>query len=637
MKFLNYISLAVSALLVGGCADQEILTVPNEVEESNGLEIVGTLDIPDLGSALTRGTIGESSTDANLKLTILEFEDGADSRSSFLQNVYKAECIGTTAVGDGGKVTFRVTLNGTTESRKLHFIVADDYVNPPSGSEAAVFGSPSTDLITNGYEAYWGMKTIKGGYVTVTTNEDGTTATTPKTQFLKEQLTDVPVVRNFAKFTVTENVSGFEVLGYTLVNVPTSGTMVPWDAANLKVPDLLDGNAMKAYKDLSYSGIIPGSSGFKNQETDPEFTGSSAYGDDGLLRWKTDAQYMYEHPYESSRHTYMVIYGIYNGTNGYYKVDFGESNGFGFEYYNILRNFNYVVNVTAVYAAGYATLSEAIGGRSFNNIVADTKMLSVSNGQNLLTVDATRHIFVQAADTTAKDYTFTVSYVEDITGSKTQASKKLYTSGLVVGDVIAKVDSVRTDAVLTYTITPKTLSDNAEKTQTFRVFDGNGIGREITLVLTKPYTYSNVIVRTGTNDTPLGATTSESIGTSHGAEFTLYFNLPAGMPEAVFPLTFQIESKNQILENNQVGTLVVNTGPSLFNPNDVAISYLKTVSYNEYQYAYGSDGDLNIGTLNRSHTIRCRFKTITSGTAGDKDSIIIHNEYFTDETITVTR
>lgn len=639
MKFLKYIYISMSMILIGGCADHEVFNAPNDTEESDGLTIVGSLSIPDLGCALTRGNIGDHPTDANLKLTILEFEDTDDSKSSFLQNVYKAECTTTTAVANEGTVTFKVTLHGTTESRKLHLIVADDYVNPSSGSEASIFGSPTSELITNGYEAYWGMVKIEGGYVAVSTNADGTTVTTPRTDYIKQQLTNVPVIRNFASVSVTESLDNFEILGYCLVNVPTSGTMVPWDAASMQTPELLNGSTMKEYTAITYGGIIPGSSGFKNQETDKDFSNSSAI-NGNQVTWSRDVQYLYEHPYESTRHTYMVIYGRYNDSQGwhagYYKIDFGHSSGFGFEYYNIIRNFNYKVTVTGVYAQGFATLNEALNGRTFNNITADTKMLSVSNGQNLLTVDATRHLFVQEGSARADNYTFTTSYIKDITGAQTQASMEIYVSGLVPGDVIASVDSVTNNQSKTYTITPKVLAETeSEKTQTFKVFDGNGIGREITLVLTRPYQFSNVIVRKGTNDSNLGYTTSENIGTGAGDEFTLYFNLPAGMPEAIFPLTFQIESQNQIMENNQIGTLSVNTGPSLFDPNVVAISYLKTVTYNEYQYAYGSDGDLNIGVLNPSHTIRCRFKTITAGTGTDE--IMVHNEYFKNAEITVAR
>lgn len=644
MKIFKYIYSLVILLAVGACtSDNEIFLNPDNSSSDNGLEIECSVIIPGLSTASTRGVMGDYPTDGNLKLTLLEFTVGDNGYNSLRTDVYQAVCTSTTAVANGGKVTFKVTLNGTTDARKLHLIVADDYVTPPDDAvtEAAVLTSSSL-TVTNSREAYWGEVILEDGYLSITDNEDGTTSITPRTDYIKQKLTDVPVIRNFAKVTVTENVSNFDLLGFVIVNKPTRGSMVPWDASTLSTPDLLSGSDMKAFSSLSYGGILPANTGFDNQETDDTFKASTALNANGTVAWPTSYDYMYEHPYESSRHTYLVLYGNFRASSTsawvpyYYKVDFGSQVATGFDYYNIIRNYNYIVTITDVNAPGYETLSEAMSKRVYNNITADVKMQSISDGNNMLTVSSTKHVFIQNGTTAADDFTFEAIYISDVTGSKTLASDKLYISGLEVGTVIASVDSTISAVKKVFTITPQVLGTNeSQREQTFTVFDGEGLGRDISLILTRPYKLTNVFVRNDSIYTTT-ETVSEAISTNAGAPFTLFFNMPAGMPEEIFPLTFQVESQNQIMENLAGGGMTVTTGPSLFDPNVTAISYVKDISYSEYQYAYNSNNDgINISVTDTSHLIRCRLSTITSGTAND--SIIVHNEYFDDAKIEITR
>ena len=83
------------------------------------------------------------------------------------------------------------------------------------------------------------------------------------------------------------------------------------------------------------------------------------------------------------------------------------------------------------------------------------------------------------------------------------------------------------------------------------------------------------------------------------------------LPEAMFPLQFQIEAKNNTLRpGNDI--LPVETGFSLFNPSMPGYHFLKTVDYDTYMSLHG--------------VIPCHFKTtVATGYATD---IMIVNEYF---------
>ncbi len=108
----------------------------------------------------------------------------------------------------------------------------------------------------------------------------------------------------------------------------------------------------------------------------------------------------------------------------------------------------------------------------------------------------------------------------------------------------------------------------------------------------------------------------------------------------MFPLEFQLESKHQGIENNKMGTLLVSTGASLFDPDRIAISYIKTLSYAEYCYNYvatDTSNDVDINSPNTKHTVRCRFLTITAADDNDAE-IMIYNPYFSpNATVQFTR
>ncbi|GHT49064.1 hypothetical protein AGMMS49982_01680 [Bacteroidia bacterium] len=62
--------------------------------------------------------------------------------------------------------------------------------------------------------------------------------------------------------------------------------------------------------------------------------------------------------------TCVVIGGRFNGgTISYYRVDFADGSG---NYFPILRNYQYNINITDVIARGYETLEEAFGAKSVN-------------------------------------------------------------------------------------------------------------------------------------------------------------------------------------------------------------------------------------------------------------------------------
>lgn len=634
LKKYIFILLALAGL--SACSTEELMDNQPESGNSNPFEVTVSVAIPDMPTSQTRGILGETPG-ANLKLTILEFEKGADAANTNLTKIYQAETTSPTDVANDGTVKFKVTLNSTSSAKVLHLMIADEFITCSFGSEANLIPMITTGIVNNiSHEAYWGRVECDNGYVTIDESGEAKLSTD-----VKQKLTNVPVIRNFCKITVQNTaMTNFDFLGFELVNIPTAGTIAPWDQANLDIPELLSGADMLTYSQVSpvYKGIVPENSGFRNQETEIRaLSGSEA------SRFSNAAQYIYEHPYESGRHTYMIIKGRYRAGTGsawgapsYYKIDLGKADSETgmFAFYPLLRNYNFNVVITDVRAGGASTPSQAIDGVAFNNISADTKtnaMLNVSDGKNMLVVSATSNIFVKED----QPFTLKYQYYTDVTGAKQIDNSLVQIKGIGTGEVIKSYTENIDGDWKTVTIYPNGPTA-VSKTQSFLVTDGQGLGRVITLVLNLPWNITNMVTLPGIANEP-SQTTSLPVSTDAGKELTVYFNLPDGIPEAVFPLSFKLEADKQDIENNPIGTLVVSTGASLFDPAKPAISYIKTVSLEEYKYMYaeGTGNNVDISKKNTNHLVRCRFRTITKGTGETK--VKIDNPYFNPCELTFNR
>lgn len=650
LKKYIYALIPAVGLAFGSCSQEE-LVVPDSGEVITGetVTISGSVAVPGMEISQTRGQLGDTPG-ANLQLTLLEFSKETDATNSFLTNIYQAETTTTTAVQNGGIVHFTVELKLTTEPRILHLMIADDYVSCNYGSEAEILPSISVGFTSDGlsHEAYWGCVVFENGYAQMTGDGDNQTATLlPE---VKNSLTEVPVIRNFCKISIENKANdSFELYGFQLVNVPSSGTIAPYSVANQNVPSLLNGNTMVDYATASsrYAGILPANVSFRNLESEIRAI------DVNSNKWTQVGTpvYMYEHPFESARRTYMIVHGRYKTADGntikdhcFYKIDLGSTKNATdgmFAYLDLLRNYNYNVAINSVKAPGYSTPSEAIDGTTFNNLSAsvETKaMLNVSDGTNMLIVNETSHVFV-----TDQPATFMYRYIKNVGAGQTVDNSVPQIKGLEAGAVVKSFTEpkVFTDAQgvswMAVTITPNEPSAT-NRTQSFTVVDRNGLGRTISLVLHNPWNYGKADVYPGTSNTR-PATGMGTAGSAAGDALTVYFDLPDGLPEEMFPLRFQLEANPQNIENNPIGTLVVYTGPSLFESNNgvPAISYVKTVSWAEYNYLYkaGGGNEVDINSPNPNHTVRCRFRTITAGTG--KTEVIIHNPYFVNTTATFTR
>lgn len=651
IKLLGQASLAVSCIMATSCSD-DIATEGNQPLSPESSDMTLSVVIPDLIVQQTR-TFDNGHLASSMKLTVFEFALGTDATNTFPTRTYQAESTitGDASSSDGIAVTYKIpNLVKTNSPRVLHFVVTDDYLTIPYGSEAAVFSALS---VSNQTRAYWGRVEFPQGYARVTDQSStGVVTDMTFTDEAKAKFQNIPLIRNFACVSMQNNVAetAFRLQGFRIINEPVSGTVAPYNVAKKAFASLLNGNSMKSFDEIAadYQGIMPPDVNITNQEESARLWSANDF--------STATKYLYEHPFESTRRTYVIVCGYYNGSTepSYYKIDLGKKkvgdandpdNGM-FEYYaGIIRNINYAITITDVSASGYASVSDAINGVTFNNISADVdtrNMLNISDGSNMIAVNKTAFVI-----TDKQPFDFYYQYTSGLGNEKGNANSQIdyAAGGLKTGNVIesftppVEVD-LQGEKWMKVTITPTEIVGGDGKRQQFWIKDNNGLGREITLFSRIPYDYSNIVVYPGEDNEYTATTAGKGTVSPQATQpFTVYFNLPAGMPEEIFPLEFVLESNRQNMENNPIGTLAVTMGETFFPTTqsyvEPQIKYVKTVSYLEYRYKYlEGTNNVDLDTPNPDHLVRCRFRTINSlanlpgNPAQTTTYVVVYNDYF---------
>ena len=500
----------------------------------------------------------------------------------------------------------------------------------------------------------------------------------------------VPLIRNFAKISMSSigadktPLTNFDIIGFVIINDLDKGSVVPWyspvGSTDLYYPQYcsydssLRKNSPKSYEELTasgYTGVAQAGAKIKNTV--------AAVGDynEDVAEWKTtvnltngttDAKYLYERPYNTSAPLYVIVYGYfrgnseYSGAYGYYKLLLGkrdENTGIVTDY-NVIRNIHYNININEVKGPGFESLQEAMDGPAFNNVSGDVStksMTQISDGVDMLMVNQLNFVVTKFESDDDKIH-FRYRYLTGVnTSNPTEANgtvKYKYdiadnnTVGIQPGDV---VDSFTEAANYTekdgslwkeVVITPHEPT-NELKQQKFIVYsppstnpEGTlGLSRVINLVLRNPWDFVGMEVFPGiwkeTDAWPDFDPDKDESGLSYvgaeiGAPLTIYFELPAGLPEAMFPLDFTFESDRQNIENSPGAQAVVSSGDSYFDGvKEHRIQYTKTVRWEDY----APDGQ---NSTPSSRIFRARFVTTTaiSSLADDEyvSTVILHNAYF---------
>lgn len=690
------IATAICGLWLSSCSDErEIIT--GSGSEISGIELNAdgsmtlgvNLEIPEMMTPGSRA-MGENPNFSSLSLYVLVFEDETGLRHYDKVEATTVESDGTH--GHDALVTFKLTLKPTDGNTTIHLIATDQ----PDIEGQIVYG-PEDRVIAglftdNNHEAYW-QRIDLGSYIPSADRVDPQSdnfdqGDADRATTIYGKLRHVAMVRNFSRVSVKlspEAQVDFQCTGIYVMNTVDRGTVAPYVASNpegsrfisyyKEVGGKYEGLTYNELTAMGHVGNMPVGTQVENMEKDPTKITSKSETQTGVPA----PVYFYERPSRETwtERTYVIIRGLYKGTEGFYKIDLGnvkEDDVVGiFEYYNLLRNFDFAITLNRVEAAGYKTFEEACNGAVYNNFSASVEarnMKSISDGEDMIFVNMTSYVFCYEDEMLE----VLAQFREKIANGGGTERNDLLSFKLSEGDVVkgSVTEEKHHDAsgssfdewnkYILYGTEPT----NDLREQTLYIYRGNkanpgepvnyGLYRAITLFSHKPWTFedNHVDIVPGlyksTSDVPGFEWQKEyrEIGQGDGSPITLFFELPAGLPQAIFPLEFTIEADRQNIQNAYVGNAVVKSvkaSESLFykdgaqdNPTTTRIQYVKTVTWEEYN----TDKTTEL-TGKGSRVIDCQFLTITDlghdavGDENDKTksttNVRIRNKYFgsTDE------
>ena len=533
------------------------IIVPEIVTDSENVVLDFSVVVPEAQTA----TKAFSDTPAITGLTVLVFD-----ANQILLTATDAIIADDQTTAD--RVEFKVTLPQHGSACSVHFVA-----NCPSVADVTTEGE-MTSLVTSGtQDVYWQKVAVPN---LIAANE------TLKKTLIDTYFTKIPLIRNFAKVSVVaNNVTGFTLQGYTLINVPTSGTVVPYNtAAGVFESYHSNGTGLgyAALKANGYNGFMP--VGVSYDTTIPETITNK------------NPLYTYESKLREADNTALIVYGTYNGTAGYYKVDFvSSSNTYNNGNYEILRNLHYVVTINSVVGAGYPTAAAAAAAVAGNNIAASTatqNLLNISDGTSRLFVDEiTKHIVASQAFTVKFKYEPTINATPNNTGAIITRSKTDADPDAVIYGT-PEVASSDVDGWRTITITPKALPTAAGTvyTEDLTIKIGS-LSRTVKLYLHQPYAMTV-------------ACTPETVSEVN-TEVTVNITVPSGLPEEIFPLQFVMEDTQLCLSPNaaresEQGSMPVSPGPSMITSGKQAFQFTRTLTWTQYNAITASENTKTIPT-----------------------------------------
>lgn len=655
MKKLLYICLVIIAALASSCVREkwdEVTTVPPEqpVEDGSLITLEGSLCIPKESEDIweTKAFVEKPSVVA---LYVAVFNAG-----DILTEVVKAnpgtQSHPTTTFLAGEEdekyiTYFNVTLHAVQSGNRYVQFIAVSAEHPRLENSDVDQISEATfvqDLVTeykastgDNVVAYWGRKF----YTFILP----ATSTSPGTDMKR-----IPMTRNFAKAQVNVDNSmseNFKVYGFKVFDVPKSGTIAPF---NINTDDYTPDNQghptvnfdrfakfESAPEANPYTYMTGSGNGQQNYQgftlTDVEYDDLSRYYDASgtdNVPWvaPNGSDYLYECSYRATRNPFMIIKAKYSSTNisndsgwnsvpyTYYKADFVYSTPNGNQYYHLLRNFLFKINITGVNGPGSESVYEAYNSIALNNFEASTMsslLNNIANENSYIAVNTT-----DVLHTTGKTFTLYVKALTSNSGGTLSvddnpnitAEVRDSTSGLKIVKNNSDIAIASTDETsgiyigwrkVTVTVAkdPEKLNPGEVWKQPIVFKNSEGLTRTVYITMRKPFS--------------LSVDVQDYVAPAKGEEVTVDFNVPAGLTSARFPIYFFLEQEDNTLYPKPLAqganeTLSVESGPTLI-PGHVGNNYYyrRTITWEEYSSVEAD--------INGIKTFRCYFLTMVPDNA----------------------
>lgn len=570
----------VAILGLWSCVQEELPLGGNTIGSGEGgyVELSVGVVLPDMKEA-TR----TMAVPAIERLHLLVFDD-----NGLLSEAVNAE-LDTTQNTEWGETSaptyFKVKLARTDYKRTIHFVANSPIANVkeyPMSTE----GNILTSLVVSGQQdAYWQRVVLPYGITGEQDKDDDGNVIYVPTDDVKAALSNVPLVRNNSRVKVVNGLTSdsnkkqLADLQFVLVNIPASGTVVPFNNNSGEFVNFTADTNYTALDAANYDGFEPANRDLINNT----FTGGALNCENGT-DWVTataDDNSGYQYLYERNQKlepAYVIVRGKYDKDTAptYYKIDIINSEGVS---YNLLRNIQYTVNITNVLGSGFATAEEAYNAGPTNNLnfsVETKNLLNLSDGESAFYVEYTQKVINQSGATVTLRY----RYVTDLSTGANNSDAVVITKGdgeVISGDIADGDGTTDDDGWNTMSFTAGTIPAEGEsaKTQIVTLTAGS-FARNVEFILTRPYTLKL--------DVPTKV--AAELGTPVAATLELEERLPMG----IFPLEFVVVAENNSLSPDAtLNTLPVVTGVNVDGtPGGQHFGYKVTYEWDQYYTVSGS-------------------------------------------------
>ncbi len=597
------------------CSYDDLGSIPQQPTADGPVQVRFSVQVPDMLQA-TRTMSSQAIT--SLKLVVFDengyFVDDADATlidytvDGEDKVAVEVESDDDTPYDDNEiqEQTYTVSLPQSASPRTIHFIAnLPANVEFEYGSERELINALET---SGSADAYWQRKelnSILGDQV----NDDGTVTATPDSALAKA-LSEIPLVRNFAKVSVdSEDVkSVFTNVQIAVFNAPQRGKIAPY---NTNAGEWAAYSDDTKYADLTAAGYY----GYVPTLGDDDFANVGIDANDVI---SGTTQYLYEYNMDGkkieagSKYPFVIIAGSYQGhATSYYKVDLVDASG---KYLNILRNFDYTVVIESVSGDGYSSAAAAAAAAASNNINAsiDTRnLLNISDGIGRLYVEYTTKYITDVT----KPFTLKYKYVPNIQNQNTVDNDYVTTGSPTTTNPVDLSKVVAGDVIASYSVAG---SDDADGWRTITITPKAEYGKQQEITISAS-TMSRTVKLHTVNPYALTVKFDEPVIRYLGAQAPVTLAVPENLPEAIFPLEFVIVSeKGSLSPNAALENMPVKTGLNVNGQEGGQyFGFVKTVTYEEYQALTAVGGKVNIV---------CNFKTAMEESA---TTVHVYNPYFT--------
>lgn len=639
MKRVYSIFLFLLATFAVSCEREQAIVEPGTPEEDT-VPVILSFREPITLQAATKAEpgmeMGQEPAISHIHVAIF----GSDNYLKDYVSAYPSDADGNPlstgfASQNATSAYFTARLPISNKHRELHVIANGPSSLPFNAYENDIMQSMT---VSEGNGAYWQRVVLPNG---ITVKEiDGVREQKPNGDYIPTDATvasvsDISLIRNFASITLTENADNFEIVSYTLCNMPRSGAVAMYSTnhedwvPNYADPSLtLDGRLYK-YMDTddSTDKVYLGFPTNPDIDTTVPST-ADAFFAPGVAVGPGEPYYVYERAVTTDNPPFILMAARYvaSGTPTastpvrYYRLDLALEDG----YFPIYRNFNYTVNVSGVSVEGYDTPAEASLHNSGTNfsISLDTRSLpEVSNGIVRLFVEHANYDWVYNTDEQNFGFRFTLNGA----------------SGTLNDDV---------------TVTHK--EGNAINSLTVDSTDDSGEFRRVRYKLNMPdgtSTLTSTIQLEGTYTDGLGATyrlvRMVTIRVFNAKQINPYFTpfavaneaaqltilnipLPWDLQSSMFPMEILIEDDGKVLNPASSESMPVKTTgvsdpdepfTSLTGSGSTSYCFVRTLNWSEYQRLK------NNAELSGSSDIvlTCEFETTKAFTS---TTAYVYNKYF---------